>query len=1202
MNRQQSRIWRVLCWNVRGLNADSRHRALRSKIEESQATVVCIQETKCEYIDHKLLRKFCPKRFDNFAYIPSKGASGGLLILWCSAIFSGKVIEIADSGIMVEFTSVHNGHLWTLVSVYGPCKGVERDNFVSWLYGLQIPVMSNWLLLGDFNFIRSPDNRNKPGGDVNEMFIFNDIIGHLGLVELPLKGRAYTWSNMQAEPLLEQLDWFFTSPNWVSDFPDTVVLPLANTASDHVPCVVNICTTIPKASIFRFENFWAEQAGFLECVSAAWERESLKRSSAGVLADKFKALRYSLKNWHKSLSKLKAQIENCNKVVAFMDYLEEQRPLFLPEFNFRKIVKLHLEDLLLIECNYWRKRCTVRWIKLGEDNTKFFHAMATTRFRRNSIAMLRGDDGLMVSEHEEMAGLLWAAYKNRMGLSEGIDMQFQLNDLFEVVPGLDSITVPFSREEMDLVVKQMPPDKSPGPDGFNGLFLKKCWPIIKEDFYRLADDFHSGGLQLQNINGSFITLVPKCQSPVDVNDFRPISLTNVCLKFLTKLVANRLQDHILRCIHKNQYGFLKSRSIQDCVAWAFEYLHLCHVSKRPVIVLKLDFAKAFDTIEHEAILQVMRAMGFNELMLRWVKEILSSGTSSILLNGVPGKQFVCKRGVRQGDPLSPLLYVLGSELLQVVVNKLMQDGEISLPIQTNDPDFPILQYADDTLLVLPADLGQVLAVKSLLQKFSVSTGLKINYHKSTMVPINVDSAQMEILANGFGCKVESPPFTYLGLPMGTTRPKIIDLMPIVTKLERRLCTTSCFLSQGARLQLISSALSSMPVYFMCSLQLPAGIIAQLDRILRQCLWRGNSDTPKQALAAWDMLCKPKMSGGVGIVNFKRQNEALLLKHLDKFYNNSEVPWVQLIWFSHYQNMVPHAEKLCGSFWWRDIMKLVNDYRAVSVVQPGRGNSFLFWSDKWLFNGSCQPIADRYPRLFSYVLDPLKSAAEVYEAEDLSSLFYLPLSAQAYQELVDLSAAMQASPLSMDRDAWVYVWGPVYTSARYYKHLHAEVSGLGISKWIWKSSCIMRTKFFAWLLLNDRLNTKDLLKRRNWQVTDDYHCVLCPNRSYEDRMHLFFVCNFSYRIWTYLQIDWSLGQDIQSTAVQARKDFKQPFFMEVVILACWNIWKQRNGKIFEDERPSFAGWKRGFVHDISMLEHRIKSKHKQALIAWIGSLL
>jgi hypothetical protein len=106
--------------------------------------------------------------------------------------------------------------------------------------------------------------------------------------------------------------------------------------------------------------------------------------------------------------------------------------------------------------------------------------------------------------------------------------------------------------------------------------------------------------------------MPKKQVPLEVNNYRPISLTNVCMKFLTKLAANRLQGRILDCIHKNQYGFLRNRSIQDCLAWSFEYLYLCQASKRPIIILKLDFAKAFDTIEHDAIIQVMRKIGFDE--------------------------------------------------------------------------------------------------------------------------------------------------------------------------------------------------------------------------------------------------------------------------------------------------------------------------------------------------------------------------------------------------------------------------------------------------------------------------------------------------------------------------------------------------------------------------------------------------------------
>jgi hypothetical protein len=225
------------------------------------------------------------------------------------------------------------------------------------------------------------------------MFLFNEIIGHLGLLELPLKGRRFTWSNMQAQPLLEQLDWFFTSAEWISSYPNTTVMPLANTASDHVPCVVNIDTVIPKASIFRFESFWVDQPGFMDCVKKPWDTNSTKKYTSAIIAGKFKALRYALKHWHMNLSQLKFYIQHCNKAILILDNLEDQRPLFVTQFNFRKIVKLHLEKLLQIECNYWRKRCTVRWVKVGEDNTKFFHAMATQRNRRNTISMIKDADG-----------------------------------------------------------------------------------------------------------------------------------------------------------------------------------------------------------------------------------------------------------------------------------------------------------------------------------------------------------------------------------------------------------------------------------------------------------------------------------------------------------------------------------------------------------------------------------------------------------------------------------------------------------------------------------------------------------------------------------------------------------------------------------------------------------------------------------------
>jgi hypothetical protein len=311
------------------------------------------------------------------------------------------------------------------------------------------------------------------------------------------------------------------------------------------------------------------------------------------------------------------------------------------------------------------------------------------------------------------------------------------------------------------------------------------------------------------------------------------------LKLITKLIADRLQAVIIPLIHKNQYGFIKTRTIQDCLAWAFEYIDQYQQSRKELFILKLDFEKAFDTIEHATICKMMERLGFSPIWINWVQRILDSGSTSVLLNGVPRKQFQCIKGVRQGDPLSPLLFVLAADLLQCIVNKAHNEGLFSLPISA-DPsnDFPIIQYADDTILIMKASQRELFYLKGLLQSFTESTGLKVNYSKSQMIPLNMSQEQAAILSSTFGCQLGTLPFTYLGLPMGTTKPRVEDYMPLMDKTERRLTSTSALLTQAGRLQLVNSVLSSLPTYAMCSLKIPVVVLDFIDRARRHYLWRG----------------------------------------------------------------------------------------------------------------------------------------------------------------------------------------------------------------------------------------------------------------------------------------------------------------------------------------------------------------------------
>jgi hypothetical protein len=176
---------------------------------------------------------------------------------------------------------------------------------------------------------------------------------------------------------------------------------------------------------------------------------------------------------------------------------------------------------------------------------------------------------------------------------------------------------------------------------------------------------------------------------------------------------------------------------------------------------------------------------------------------------------------------------------------------------------------DDTLLILQADARQLYFLKALLNNFEESSGLKVNYRKSQMIPINVQHDTMLILANTFGCQIGSLPFTYLGLPMGTTKPRMEDLTPMMDRIERRLSACSAWLSYSGRLEMVNSAITPITTYTLATIKIPKGVIENIDRARKQCLWRGNDPANKGGnLVAWPTVMKPKEKGGLGVINLR----------------------------------------------------------------------------------------------------------------------------------------------------------------------------------------------------------------------------------------------------------------------------------------------------------------------------------------------
>jgi hypothetical protein len=280
------------------------------------------------------------------------GASGGISTAWNGALFKGELAFQNDFSLSLKFMSKLSQDDWILTNVYGPCTADRKIEFLDWFKNIDMPDSIDWIIMGDFNFIKSPSNRNTEGGDVNDMLAFNEAISNLGLVELPLKGRKFTWSNMQQVPLLEKLDWFFTSSSWTLNYPSTLEFPPVKPTLDHLPSVVAIGTKIPRAKIFIFENYWLQHSSFKEIEKNAWKIPLGYSCSAKRVYAKFKNLRRPISLWEKNRPCLKKQIDQVNSVIELLDIVEETRPLNSYEWNMRDFLKSHIITLLRNQKSY----------------------------------------------------------------------------------------------------------------------------------------------------------------------------------------------------------------------------------------------------------------------------------------------------------------------------------------------------------------------------------------------------------------------------------------------------------------------------------------------------------------------------------------------------------------------------------------------------------------------------------------------------------------------------------------------------------------------------------------------------------------------------------------------------------------------------------------------------------------------------------
>lgn len=258
----------------------------------------------------------------------------------------------------------------------------------------------------------------------------------------------------------------------------------------------------------------------------------------------------------------------------------------------------------------------------------------------------------------------------------------------------------FTEDEVKAAVWNCDSSGSPGPDGFTFGFFKEAWPVIKSDILKMMADFHRFGKIVKGLNPSFISLIPKKPSPLTLEDYRPISLIGGAYKIISKILAARLAKVIGGIVGQNQSAFIAGRNIMDGVIILNEAMDEAKRCKIPRMCFKVDFAKAYDSISWKFLEDMLEGFNFDSKWRKWMKACVESATGSVLVNGSPTGEFKLKRGLRQGDPISPFLYLIVAEGLNMLVHRAVEMGELK-PAVIGKKRVAVshLQYADDTVFL-----------------------------------------------------------------------------------------------------------------------------------------------------------------------------------------------------------------------------------------------------------------------------------------------------------------------------------------------------------------------------------------------------------------------------------------------------------------------------------------------------------------------
>ncbi|GJZ84117.1 RNA-directed DNA polymerase, eukaryota [Tanacetum coccineum] len=1123
---------------------------------KNKVNLLSLQETKIESIE-LLSVKMCWGNFAfDYVHSDSVGNSGGILCVWDPRYFKKNNVMVSDYFIMIRGIWVPTGKNLLIISVYAPQELSEKKTL--WDY-FSLPI-SNWkdevVLMGDFNEVRTSSERFGSVFNVQGAMSFNMFISKAGLEEVPPSRGVIT-------------------------------LTLDRYLSDHRPILLREINYDYGPIPFRLFHYWFEVEGFEKLIEDTWNEAPVDDSNAmNNVMKKLKYLKEKIPVW----SNDKKKSSNNSRVLlkeelSTLDVIIDKGEGNENVVNKRNNVVNVLQDMEKLKSMEAAQKAKIKWAIEEDENSKYYHGILNKKRSQLTICGILVE-GSWIDSPNIVKNEFLSHFKNRFDKPQ--QRRTQINMTFPHMITADQkpdLECDVSREEIKRAVWDCGIDKSPGPDGFTFGFYRRFWNVIEKDVVEAVRFFFNYGSFPKGGNSSFIALIPKKPDANMVKDFRPISLIGSLYKIIAKVLANCLVVVLGDIVNEVQSAFVADRQILDGPFILNEVVQWCKAKKKQAMIFKVDFEKAYDSVRWDYLDEVLKKFGFGERWCSWIQGCLKSSRGSVIVNGSPTKEFQFYKGLKQGDPLSPFLFILVMESLHISFERVVDAGMFKGISLGSSLHLSHLFYADDAVFVGQWSNSNIDNIVHVLQCFHQASGLRINMSKSKLMGVYVNGDLVEQAALKIGCATLKMPFSYLGSNVGGLMYRIQSWNEIVDRVAARLSKWKMkTLSIGGRLTLLKSVLGSIPIYHMSIFKVPMKVLHRIESV--RCHFFNGSDRleKKPIWVKWKSVLASKEKGGLGVSSLYALNRALLFKWVWRFFTQDSSLWARVIKAIHgTDGKIGKSAKSIYPSVWLDIVHEVEKLKGhgidlMSYIQKklGNGANTYFWEEIWCGDVEFKKM---FPRLYALEACKNLSVASKLSQSCLDFSFRrAPRGGVEQAQLADMLSKLDGVSLvnSSDRWRWSLVGSGDFSVASVRKLIDDKTLPEVSTKTRWIKVVPIKVNIHAWKVRLDGLPTRLNISRRGLDI-DSILCPLCEN-AVESSTHIFFTCRIVREIFRKVSCWWNVSfADISSYEewkdwiVNSRLSLKYKNLLEgVCYILWWHIWAFRNKSIFGLKNPTKAG--------------------------------